>query len=180
MHSTKKRGMIRQRHGFTLIELLVVIAIIGVLASVVLASLNTARAKARNTRRISDLRQISLALELYYDTNNGYPSSGGTWRSQCVAWGTYAASDVIPGLVPTYMPTFPADPSMAPSANTCCYLYNSNVEEYALLDHVCSDIPYTSQPSLLDPARDSGTNACTIDGTAFWSWKVSSPGGRCW
>lgn len=61
--------------GFTLIELLVVIAIIGILSSVVLASLNTARKKGRDARRISDMKQIQLALELYYDSssNGSYP-----------------------------------------------------------------------------------------------------------
>lgn len=59
--------------GFTLIELLVVIAIIGVLASTVLASVNSARIKARDARRRADLKQISLALELYYDTYGVYP-----------------------------------------------------------------------------------------------------------
>ncbi len=53
--------------GFTLIELLVVIAIIGVLASIVLASLNSARRKSRDARRITDIKQLQLALELYYD-----------------------------------------------------------------------------------------------------------------
>ncbi|MDO8564485.1 MAG: type II secretion system protein [bacterium] len=57
--------------GFTLIELLVVIAIIGLLSSVVFASLNSARGKARDARRKADLTQISKALELYYDTHNG-------------------------------------------------------------------------------------------------------------
>ena len=57
----------RKNQGFTLIELLVVIAIIGVLASVVLASLNTARKKSRDARRIADIKQIQLALELYFD-----------------------------------------------------------------------------------------------------------------
>ncbi|MBU1255307.1 prepilin-type N-terminal cleavage/methylation domain-containing protein, partial [Patescibacteria group bacterium] len=63
----------RGERGFTLIELLVVIAIIGILATIVLVSLNTARQKARDVRRISDLRQVALALEMYYDDNSAYP-----------------------------------------------------------------------------------------------------------
>lgn len=61
--------------GFTLIELLVVIAIIGILSSVVLSSLNTARQKARDVRRFYDMKQITLALELFFDSNGHYPSS---------------------------------------------------------------------------------------------------------
>ncbi len=56
-----------QKKGFTLIELLVVIAIIGILSGVVLASLNVARLKARNAQRISDVRQVQLALEFFFD-----------------------------------------------------------------------------------------------------------------
>ncbi len=59
--------------GFTLIELLVVISIIGLLASVVLVALNSARAKARDTKRLADMAQIQKALGLYYDQNNQYP-----------------------------------------------------------------------------------------------------------
>ena len=67
---------IMRNKGFTLIELLVVIAIIGILSSVVLASLNTARQKARDARRVSDIKNIQLALELFADDNNGnYPAS---------------------------------------------------------------------------------------------------------
>lgn len=58
--------------GFTLIELLVVIAIIGILSSVVLASLNDARQKSRDAKRIADIKQLQLAQELYYDSNGSY------------------------------------------------------------------------------------------------------------
>jgi prepilin-type N-terminal cleavage/methylation domain-containing protein len=73
---TIKRGGHRGGHksGFTLIELLVVIAIIGILSSVVLASLNSARQKGRDAKRISDVKQIQLALELYYDAHGAYPN----------------------------------------------------------------------------------------------------------
>src|ERR1700732_5233360 len=54
--------------GFTLIELLVVIAIIGLLASIILASLNTARQKGRDARRLADLKEMANAMEL---ANNG-------------------------------------------------------------------------------------------------------------
>lgn len=59
--------------GFTLIELLVVIAVIGLLAGVVLNSVNSARAKARDARRLEDMRQIQIALELYRDKFGQYP-----------------------------------------------------------------------------------------------------------
>jgi prepilin-type N-terminal cleavage/methylation domain-containing protein len=77
--------------GFTLVELLVVIAIIGILASVVLVSLNSARSKARDSRRVSDMNQIRLALEAFYDDNQDYP-------------------DALTDLDPNYIPQIPSDP----------------------------------------------------------------------
>lgn len=62
--------------GFTLIELLVVISIIGLLSSIVLTSVNSARKKGRDARRIADIRQIQTALEFYYDKYGYYPGSG--------------------------------------------------------------------------------------------------------
>ena len=69
--------MKHRTRGFTLIELLVVIAIIGVLASIVLASLNSARRKSRDARRITDIKQIQLALELSFDASSppSYPAA---------------------------------------------------------------------------------------------------------
>jgi prepilin-type N-terminal cleavage/methylation domain-containing protein len=62
--------------AFTLIELLVVIAIIGILSSVVLASLNSARNKAKDSAIKSDLAQIRTAAEVEYDTLGSYNNSG--------------------------------------------------------------------------------------------------------
>jgi len=82
--------------GFTLIELLVVIAVIGLLAAIVMVSLNSARAKARDAQRKSDMTNFSLALEMYYDAQ-ARPSYPTTAQGLAV-------------LSPTYMPRIPADP----------------------------------------------------------------------
>lgn len=63
--------------GFTLIELLTVIAIISILTAIVVPSLNNARIKGRDAKRVSDIKSIQLALSVYYDTHRttGYPLS---------------------------------------------------------------------------------------------------------
>ena len=112
----KQRGFTPFRtsetRGFTLIELLVVIAIIGILSSVVLASLNGARKKGRDARRVSDLKQVQLALEMYYDSNGSeYPDSVCT----SVSGGGCTAGS----LMPTYISTVPNDPQ----ANSTSWTY---------------------------------------------------------
>lgn len=82
--------------GFTLIELLVVIAIIGILASVVMASLNSARSKASDARLKRDLQELSKAVELYHSTNGSYPGTAG-WFDNTDYGGLGAA------LIPTYI-----------------------------------------------------------------------------
>jgi len=59
--------------AFTLVELLVVIAIIGILSTLSTVALNSARSKARDSRRLSDIHNISLALEMYYSDFGAYP-----------------------------------------------------------------------------------------------------------
>ncbi|MDR3519676.1 MAG: type II secretion system protein [Candidatus Pacebacteria bacterium] len=170
--------------GFTLIELLVVVAIIGLLSTIVLSSVNAARLKANIARRLSDMREIQTALENYYDDYGVYPTTGGASQSQCASWGSFAANAVIPGLVSTYMPTFPADPTMNATNSTSCYLYKSNGTDYALLDLAISDVGWTNSmyaqyPTFIDPAREGG--AVTQCGTSFssWAWKISTPAYIC-
>lgn len=64
------------KKGFTLIELLVVVAIIGVLASVVITSVNSARAKGRDAKRLRDIHEIQTAIEFYITDNGVSPNLG--------------------------------------------------------------------------------------------------------
>lgn len=77
MKLLKKWSKENKNLGFTLIELLVVVAIIGLLASIVLVSLNNARIKSRDAKRITDMTQIVKAAEFFYDSQGQYPYATG-------------------------------------------------------------------------------------------------------
>jgi prepilin-type N-terminal cleavage/methylation domain-containing protein/prepilin-type processing-associated H-X9-DG protein len=61
-----------QKNGFTLIELLVVIAIIAILAAMLFPVFTQARAKARQTTCLSNIKQLALAIIMYADDNDGF------------------------------------------------------------------------------------------------------------
>lgn len=71
-----------RKRGFTLIELLVVISIISLLSSIVLSSLNNARAKARDARRYQDIHNINNAIQLYILATGHAPDLQGTCDDQ--------------------------------------------------------------------------------------------------
>ncbi|NCB21105.1 MAG: prepilin-type N-terminal cleavage/methylation domain-containing protein [Clostridia bacterium] len=111
--------------GFTLIELLVVIAIIGILSTLSVVALNSARARARDAKRISDIRQVQTALEMYHSENNDYPPT-----PTSVGLPAELASGTTPLLNSLPKAPLPAD-SACSSANTYVYTY-TNQGSYTL------------------------------------------------
>lgn len=114
---------VKENKGFTLIELLVVIAIIALLSSVVLASLSTARMKARDSKRIQDVQQVKTAIELYVHDKKSPVGTGPGWWAQlnnsCSSWSTASNPSPYYGLQPTYIASLPEDPR-SPGVPTQC------------------------------------------------------------
>lgn len=93
------------KKGFTIVELLLVIAIIGFLASIVLASLQGARAKTRDARRMQDLGQIRTALILYYDFYNNWieDNSGYGYQRDGQGWFNYVGGPYHESIVQAFI-----------------------------------------------------------------------------
>jgi prepilin-type N-terminal cleavage/methylation domain-containing protein len=113
--------MTKTAKGFTLIELLVVIVIIGILATLATVTLGSARAKARDARRVSDVKQIQTAAELFYNDAQAYPSPASVVSGSAMAYGSV-----------TYMAKVPANAAPindgnCPSADiNSSYIYSSS------------------------------------------------------
>ena len=122
------------QRGFTLIELLVVIAIIGLLSTLAVVALGTARSKARDAKRIADVKSVQNALEMYFSDQNAYPTT--TDPAVIVLGG--AASDTLSltnGFSGTasgtsYMGIVPRDPGMSSTETACTSLTTSGSCDY--------------------------------------------------
>ncbi|MBC7836828.1 prepilin-type N-terminal cleavage/methylation domain-containing protein [Acetobacteraceae bacterium] len=110
--------------GFTLIELLVVIAIIGILTGIIVPNLNGAKQSGRDAKRVSDIKNIQLALALYYNDNGFYPQSIYSAFDPTSGSPAVSPSD---GLQGAYMSTVPKDPKDNTSQYTYAVLYNKGV-----------------------------------------------------
>lgn len=106
--------------GFTLLELLIVIVIIGILAVLIIPNLASGPARARDSQRKSDLRNIKTALEAYHTDNSNYPQQ---------------LSDLTTGSTP-YMKTVPNDPK---NSGVYVYTYTPDANpaaNYVLVAHL--------------------------------------------
>lgn len=107
----------RNFRGFTLIELLIVIAILGLLSTIITLAMGSARLKGRDAKRMSDLKQIQTALELYYTDHDGYPAGNGinlgvaSGNAVCLNGAGFVGAANCAGTNPVYMGNVPHDPT---------------------------------------------------------------------
>lgn len=141
---------VQKKYGFTLIELLVVIAIIGILATIVLASLNSARMRARDIARIGQLAQIRTALELYYDANGYYPQSSCGWDCNSYRLSYNNTWDLLAADLKPYMSNLPKDPinSSCTPWTAGCYSYS-----YGNVGRTTNKAQYDLTAQLEDPGN---------------------------
>ncbi|MEI7452441.1 MAG: type II secretion system protein [Candidatus Falkowbacteria bacterium] len=147
--------------GFTLIELLIVIAIIGILATIAVISLQNARVKSRDARRLSDVDQMQTALTLYYRDKGKYPAISDFVAGGSLIATTSAGTVTYMALIPT-APT-PADGTCSNSDNAYHYSPSSDFKKYTIyycLGEKTADV-------------GSGNHAATSDGiNAAPAWSL--------
>ncbi|MBI2053977.1 MAG: prepilin-type N-terminal cleavage/methylation domain-containing protein [Candidatus Staskawiczbacteria bacterium] len=159
----------QKQKGFTVVEIIVVIAIIAGLAGIVMVGVNNTMAKAKDSRRKSEMRGLQKALAMYYGDNGSFPSTGMGWySSEPGDFFSDNGGNYIPGITPTYLSALPRDPqggtSKIPScgSNKAAYLYISDGINYKLLSHCApNSFPSAGQP-FYDPVRPT------------WAWMVCS------
>jgi general secretion pathway protein G len=115
----KNSSRLRDARGFSLLEVMVVIAIIALLSSVLLAAWNSAKEKAQDARRITELKQLKIAVELYRTDHGHYP------RESEGANGKIGEGSGLDAMLAPYMTAIPSDPA-GPGNPDYYYYYDGN------------------------------------------------------
>lgn len=133
--------MTKLKSGFTLVELLVVVSLIGVLSTLVIANLNSARERARDAERKSDLRNIQTALRLYYNDAGRYPAGTSTMTACGTGTSPSACSygSVWDRSGTTYMNILPKDPLSPTQDYVYTYIDDDNYVLRSCLENKSDD-----------------------------------------
>ncbi|MDO8335901.1 MAG: prepilin-type N-terminal cleavage/methylation domain-containing protein [Candidatus Saccharibacteria bacterium] len=127
----------KNKSGFTIVELLIVIVIIGILAALVITAYNGIQQRARDAKRLSDIRAVARIVESYYSEKGSYPTTGGLSNgfalsdANCNDASTHT-SDWVPGVVPSFVNSLPQSDGPRTSTYTRCYKYISDGTNYVL------------------------------------------------
>lgn len=161
----------RKLTGFTLIELLVIIAIIGLLSSVTIVKLESAKSQTRDARRLMDLDAIRKALEMYYQDEDHYPITGTQFNSYYGCPGGPGQGDNwILGLAPNYILKLPRDPR---NSTGCFYDYNYRSDDgtdYKLISRNPENCKWivSKSPNLIDN-KNGGCDQIEPDAIGYWT-----------
>ena len=197
-----------RKGGFTLIELLVVIAIIGVLTTVLTMNFNKARQAARDDARMTGLKELQLAIELYKSQYGFYPAEGcagagapgdtpdsatdwdgqstvNVWTgSKAVVETWYIECDEYAvGLVPDFIEELPTDPKENDGTNRAGYHYqvNSDGTAYKVLNNsVEVKLVGGYDNEFARCPKDAGNTWCDNDGPPNRVYGIYSLGAESW
>jgi type II secretory pathway pseudopilin PulG len=151
-----------------------VIAIIGLLATLAVVAFGGAREKARDAKRISDMKSIYKAVEMYYDEHGHYPNTNGTWTSFDSP--RYSPNPIInpnaanlTAALQPWLGSGPADPKRTGSTGSGYLLY-SNETDYCILIYLTPENLNNYPESLWNPKRCGGVDADGRCNAVGWRW----------
>lgn len=173
--------------AFTLIELLIVVFIVGLLATLAVVSYQQARIRARDSKRISDIKQIETALELFFNENNRYPTIE-EWNSGSIA--SFNSGEIFMNAIP--VAPIPADGNCLEASNTYHYIPNDIEDPSGYIIEFCisSQIAGLSEGSkeltvagIIDPTTDDDPVFLSCGDYlrhGGYNYQTIQVDGRCW
>lgn len=146
-------GKSNRTRGFTIVELLIVIVVIAILAAITIVAYNGIQQRARDAERVSEVKALRTAIEMYAADTGAYPSVGSDNAG-------YSVSSLAAALVPTYLQAIPLPPS------------GSNANDYSYVRGAAANASYAIRIDYqTKPACHWGQNNAT---TGWWSLPVCS------